>query len=104
MEMPVLFLTEDDVRQLLTMEMALEAVEEGLRKLALDEALNISRARCQTDHAMLHVMSAGAKTLGIMGYKAYTTSKKGAFFHLALFDGKTGGQLALMQADYLGQV
>ena len=102
--MPVLFLTEDDVRQLLTMEMALEAVEEGLRKLALDEALNISRARCQTDHAMLHVMSAGAKTLGIMGYKAYTTSKKGAFFHLALFDGKTGSQLALMQADYLGQV
>ena len=68
----MLLLTEDDVRQLLTMEMALEAVEEGLRKLALDEAQNIPRPRCQTDHAMLHVMSAAAKTLGVMGYKAYT--------------------------------
>ena len=49
--MPVLFLTEEDVRQLLTMELALEAVELGLRKLALDEASNIPRARAQTDHA-----------------------------------------------------
>ena len=102
--MPVLLLTEDEVRQLLTMEMALEAVEDALRKMALEEAHNIPRARCQTDHAMLHVMAAAAKTLGIMGYKAYTTSKKGANFHLALFDGKTGGQTALIQADYLGQV
>ena len=102
--MPVLLLTEDDVRQLLTMEMALEAVEEGLRKMALEEATSIPRARSQTDHAMLHVMSASAKTLGIMGYKAYTTSKKGTHFHVALYDGKTGSQLALIQADYLGQV
>lgn len=102
--MSVLFLTENEVRELLTMEMALEAVEEGLRKLALDEAINVPRARSQTDHAMLHVMSASAKTLGIMGFKAYTTTKKGASFQLALFDGKTGSQLALMQADYLGQV
>lgn len=102
--MPVLLLTEDDVRRLLTMEMALEAVEQGLRKLALDEAVNIPRARSQTDHAMLHVLSASAKTLGFMGYKAYTTSRKGTHFHLALHDGKTGALLALMHADYLGQM
>src|SRR5262245_59459524 len=102
--MPVLLLTEDDVRQVLTMELALEAVEAGLRKLALDEAQNIPRSRCQTDHAMLHVLSASAKTLGVMGYKAYATSKKGAQFHVGLVDGKTGALLALMQADYLGQV
>ncbi len=102
--MPVLLLSEEDVRQVLTMEMALEAVEEGLRKLALDEAVNIPRARSQTDHAMLHVMSAAAKTLGVMGYKAYATSRKGAHFLLGLHDGKTGALLALMQADYLGQM
>ena len=43
--MPVLLLTEEEVRQLLTMEMALAAVEAGLRKLALDEGVNIPRAR-----------------------------------------------------------
>jgi ornithine cyclodeaminase/alanine dehydrogenase-like protein (mu-crystallin family) len=101
---PVLLLSEDDVRQVLTMDMALEAVEAALRKMALDEAHNVPRSRCQTDHAMLHVMSAAAKTLGVMGYKAYSTSKKGAQFQLALFDGKTGALLSLMQADHLGQM
>jgi alanine dehydrogenase len=100
----VLLLTEDEVRQLLTMEMALQGVEEALRKLALDEAVNIPRARSQTDHALLHVMSGAAKTLGVMGYKAYSTSRKGTHFHVGLYDGKSGALLALMQADYLGQV
>jgi alanine dehydrogenase len=103
--MPVLLLSEDDVRRLLTMDMALEAVEQGLRKVALDEAQNIPRARSQTDHCVLHTMSASAKTLGVMGSKVYATSRKGpAQFHVSLFDGKTGALLCLMQADYLGQV
>jgi ornithine cyclodeaminase/alanine dehydrogenase-like protein (mu-crystallin family) len=100
----VLLLTEDEVRRLLTMDMALEAVEQGLRKLALDEAVNVPRARAQTDHAMLHTMSAAAKSLGVMGAKVYSTSRRGAQFLLPLFDGKTGALLSLMQADYLGQV
>lgn len=102
--MPVLLLTEADVRGLLTMEMALEAVEEGLRTVTLDEGQNTPRMRAQTDHAMLHVMSASAKTLGVLGYKAYTTSRPGARFHVGVFDGKTGELTALVQADYLGQV
>lgn len=102
--MAVLLLTEAEVRDLLTMDMALKAVEEGLRKLALDEAQNVPRARTQTDHAMLHVMSASAKTLGVMGFKSYTTTRKGARFHVGLYDGRSGELLALMQGDYLGQV
>src|SRR5947209_11316122 len=101
----VLLLNEDEVRQLLTMEMALEAVEQGLRKLALDEAQNVPRARVQTDHAMLHTMAAAAKSLGVMGAKVYATSRKGgARFIVPLFDGKTGALLSVMQADYLGQM
>jgi ornithine cyclodeaminase/alanine dehydrogenase-like protein (mu-crystallin family) len=100
----VLLLTEADVRRLLTMDMALEAVEQGLRRLALDEAVNVPRARAQTDHAMLHTMSAAAKSLGVMGAKVYSTSRRGAQFLLPLFDGKTGALLSLMQADYLGQM
>ncbi len=102
--MPVLYLTEDEVHQVLTMELAIEGVEAGLRKMALEEAFNNPRARSQTDHAMLHVLSAAAKTLGVLGFKAYTTSKKGARFHITLYDGKTGEMSALMQADYLGQM
>lgn len=103
--MPVLLLTEDEIRQVLTMELALNAVEDGLRKMALDEVVNVSRARAQTDHAMLHTMSAAAKSLGVMGYKAYSTNRKGlSHFHVGLYDGKSGALLALIQADYLGQM
>jgi ornithine cyclodeaminase/alanine dehydrogenase-like protein (mu-crystallin family) len=102
--MTVLLLTEDDVRQVLTMDMALKAVEDGLRRLALDEAQNVPRARVQTDHIMLHTLAAAIKPLGVVGYKAYTSSRKGAHFHLGLYDGKTGALLSLMQADYLGQM
>ena len=49
------------------MEDALEAVEAGLRKVALDEAFNIPRNRVQIDHAMMHLMGAAAKSLGPMG-------------------------------------
>jgi ornithine cyclodeaminase/alanine dehydrogenase-like protein (mu-crystallin family) len=102
--MPVLLLSEEDVRQLLTMDMAMEAVEHALRKLALDEAQNVPRSRTQTDHVMLHVMSAAARSLGALGCKVYTTGKRSTRFHVSLYDGKTGSLLALIQADYLGQM
>jgi ornithine cyclodeaminase/alanine dehydrogenase-like protein (mu-crystallin family) len=101
---PTLFLSEDDVQRLLTMDMALEAVEQGLRRQALEEAQNIPRTRCQTDHVMLHVLSASAKPFGSVGLKAYTTTRQAARFYLMLFDGRSGALTALMQADYLGQV
>jgi alanine dehydrogenase len=102
--MPVLLLTEDDVRQLLTMDMALEAVEEVLRQQALGAAQNVPRARCQSDDAMLHIMAGATPTLGYLGYKAYATSRVGANFHVGLFDGVTGALVALIQADWLGQI
>ena len=61
--MNVLYLTEAEVRSLITMDVALEAVEAAFRKISLDEAVNIPRQRCQTDHVMLHVLPAAAKTL-----------------------------------------
>lgn len=101
----VLLLNEDEVRRLLPMDLALEAVEQGLRKMALDEAHTIPRQRVVTDHSMLHVMGSAAKSLGVMGAKVYATSRKGpATFLVSLFDGKTGALLSLMQADHLGQV
>jgi ornithine cyclodeaminase/alanine dehydrogenase-like protein (mu-crystallin family) len=101
----VLLLSEDDVRRVLTMEMALEAVEQGLRKLGLSEAENVPRSRVQTDHVVLHVMSAAAKSVSFLGAKLYASSRKSPTqFHVALYDGKTGALLSLMRADWLGQV
>jgi ornithine cyclodeaminase/alanine dehydrogenase-like protein (mu-crystallin family) len=98
-----LYLTETEVEQLVTMELALEAVSTAFRKLGLEEAENVPRQRCQTDHVMLHVLPAAAKTLEIIGFKAYTSSKQGTHFHVTLYDGKTGQLLAWLEADVLGQ-
>ncbi len=102
--MAVLHLTEDEIQNLLTMDMAIEAVEAGLRKMALEEAFNVPRSRCQTDHVMLHMLPAAAKTLGVIGFKAYVTTRGGAKFRVTIYDGKTGEMLSIMQADYLGQM
>jgi ornithine cyclodeaminase/alanine dehydrogenase-like protein (mu-crystallin family) len=103
--MPVLYLTEDEVRSLLTMDLALPAVESAFRKLSLDEAENIPRRRCQTDQVMLHVLPAAAKTLNAIGFKAYTTSRtSGTEFRVYLFDPKAGGLTAILEADHLGRV
>src|SRR6478609_1066599 len=80
------------------MDLALEAVEAAFRKVGLDEAENVPRRRCQTDHVMLHVLPAAAKTLGAIGFKAYTTGKFGARCHVTLFDPKTGELAARMEA------
>jgi ornithine cyclodeaminase/alanine dehydrogenase-like protein (mu-crystallin family) len=101
--MSVLYLTEGEVASLVTMELALEAVEAAFRKLALDEAENVPRRRCQTDHVKLHVLPAAAKTLGAVGFKAYTTNKQGARFHVTLYDPRSGGMTAILEADVLGQ-
>lgn len=101
--MSLLYLTEADIEKLLTMDLALSAVEAAFRKMALDEAFNLPRQRCQTDQVMLHVLPAAAKTLGAIGFKAYTTSKSGAKFHVTLYDPKSGELAALIEADALGQ-
>jgi len=54
-----------------------------MRKLGLDEAQNIPRSRCQTDHSVLHVMSAAAKTLGIMATRRMRVAQ-GASFQVGL--------------------
>lgn len=101
--MPIYYLTEVEVERVLTMELALEATAAAFRKLALEEAENAPRQRVRTDHVMLHVLPAAAKTLGALGFKAYTTAKQGAQFHVTLFDPKQGGVTAIVEADLLGQ-
>src|SRR5262245_22551422 len=101
--MGVLYLTEAEVGRVLTMDLALDAVSAAFRKLALEEAVNVPRQRCQTDQVMLHVLPAAAKTLGAIGFKAYVTSKTGTRFHVTLYDSKTGAMTTILEADLLGQ-
>lgn len=102
--MPLL-LSETDVRSLLTMRLALEAVEESFRRLADGSGLVQPRRRLNVPgKSYLHYMAAADSTAGYMGMKIYTTSRLGLRFLVPLFDAQTGDSLALIEADYLGQV
>lgn len=100
-----LLLSEADVRNILTMKMALEAVENYFLRLAKGEGLVHPRRRLAIPRkTYLHYMAAGDATTGYMGMKVYTSAKVGLRFLVLLFSANSGDLLALIEGDYLGQV
>jgi ornithine cyclodeaminase/alanine dehydrogenase-like protein (mu-crystallin family) len=100
----VLYLTEQDVEQLITMSLALEAVEEAFNHLGKGKAENIPRRRLHAPRGMLHLMAASLPELGYMGYKSYTVFSGRAKFHVHLYSSESGELLAILEADRLGQM
>jgi len=102
--MPAIYLTEDDVRELLDVETAIEVLEAAFRQLAEEKAVNVPRTRARAPGIVLHTMSAAAEYLGFVGWKAYTTTRAHARFHVGLYAAGSGEMVALIEADYLGQL
>ena len=67
-----LHLTEQNVEQLLTMPMAIEAVDEAFRQLGSGQAENLPRRRLHSAKGMMHLMAASLPSSGYFGYKTYT--------------------------------
>ncbi len=101
--MSAIYLTEDEVRELADMELAVEVMNAAFWQLADGGAVNLPRLRAKASGVMLHTMSAAAGYLGIVGYKAYTTTKSGARFQVTIYN-SDGELLAVMDADFLGQL
>jgi alanine dehydrogenase len=99
-----LFLREADVEKLVTMEMALDAVEEAFRMQGESKAETAPRRRCRLEKGFLHVMSASLPGLGLAGLKSYTTVAGTARFHVHLYAGDDGRLLSIMEANRLGQM
>ncbi len=100
-----LLLTEADVKSLLTTPLAMEAVETSFRRLADGSAVSHSRQRLRmAGKGYLHYMAAADSAGGYMGLKIYTVSPSGARFLVPLFGATTGEMVALIEANYLGQV
>lgn len=100
-----LLLTEADVRSLLTMPIALDAVEESLRQQGNSQAVLHPRRRIRLpDNALLNYMAAGDPVRGYIGMKLYTVVRGVARFVVPLFRSTTGEMAALIEADALGQI
>lgn len=99
-----LFLSESDVKQLLTMDLALEAVEAAHRAHGAGRAIDVPRQRTRVPTASLHILQGALPDEGVMGYKAYTASREGARFLVHLFDSASGRLLGIVEADLLGMM
>jgi alanine dehydrogenase len=99
----MLYLTEQQVRQLLPMREALRLMREVFGALARGEAGNQSRRRMLLPNgSALHSLAGWWK--GYFGTKVYTTSAHGANFIVWLCEADTGKPLALFEANLLGQI
>ena len=100
-----LLVKEAEVRALLTVPMALEAVEESLRRQGNGELSLHPRRRLKLpDNALLHYMAAGDPVHGFIGMKLYTSVRGVVRFVAPLFRSATGEMAALIEADALGQI
>lgn len=87
------------------MDRVIGLLESAFQSWAAGTAACAPRQRVRApEGAMLHLMGAADSKAGYIGYKGYTASREGVFFHVLLCDAKSGKPLAWIDADYLGQM
>jgi alanine dehydrogenase len=99
-----LYLTEDDIRSLVTPADALEAVEECFQRMARGSVEIAPRRRLALDDGRLADMAASDVELGYAGAKIYAGFGEGAAFVVALFSASEPELVAVIEADHLGRL
>lgn len=100
-----LHISESEVRALLTMPMAIEAVERISRMQASGEAVVHPRRRFELPGGgFFHYMAAADFSAGYVAMKQYTYVKGKIRFLVPLYEMPTGDLVALIEADYMGQL
>jgi alanine dehydrogenase len=100
-----LHISEDEVRSLLTMPMAVEAVEDISRKQASGEVVVHPRRRFEFNKGnFFHYMAAADYSDGYIAMKQYTYVHGKLQFMVPLYEMATGNLLALIEADYMGRL
>ena len=95
---------ESHVRELLTMPLAVEAVEAAHRALATGEAVDIPRQRTRLPQTALHILQGALPEMDAIGYKAYTSNRSGVRFLVHVFSAASGALRVVLAADYLGMM
>ena len=94
-----LFLNESVVGQLLTMDLALDAVEEAHRELSFGKAIDIPRQRTRLPQTALHILQGALPGRDAIGYKAYTSNRSGVRFLVHVFSASAGTLRVVLEAD-----
>src|ERR1700704_3411087 len=104
-EKMTLHISEAEVRAVLTMPLAVQAVEEISRKQATGEVVVHPRRRFELPGGgFFHYMAAADFSLGFVAMKQYTYVRGKLRFLVPLYEMATGDLLGLIEADYMGQL
>ena len=97
-------ITEDEVREVLTMREAVGLMRETFTALRIGSAINQPRRRLVLPTgSVLHSLAGAWRNY--FGTKIYATNPKhGAHFYFLLFDAATAKPLARFEANWLGQI
>ena len=99
-----LHISEAEVRQVLSMPLAVEAIEEISRKQATGEVVVHPRRRFELPGGgFFHYMAAADYSTGFVAMKQYTFIHGKLRFLVPLYEMASGDLLALIEADYMGQ-
>ncbi|HSN40846.1 MAG TPA: ornithine cyclodeaminase family protein [Burkholderiales bacterium] len=98
------YLKENDIKQLLTMPLALELVEQAHNDLALGRAVDIPRVRTHIPAGIQHVLQAAAPELGMIGFKYYYTRPGGKSFYVHLINMDSAKLEAIIDAVWMSMV
>ena len=99
-----LYLSEAEVGEILTMDLALEAVEEVFDAWGRGEVVNHPRSRIALGGGSYNLMSAGWPAKGIVGSKSYVGGSGGISFQVLIYGASGEGLLGVLDANLMGQV
>ena len=99
-----LWLSEDDVRTVVTPGDAVEAIESCFERMARGVVQIAPRRRLELEDGRLADMAASDLELGYAGAKVYAGFGEGAAFVVALFSVSEPELVALIEADHLGRL
>lgn len=98
------YLSEENVKTLLTMPATLDCVERSLTARAQGQAVDVPRNRAHIPSGTQHILQAAAPALKLIGFKAYYSTPKGTRYFVHLTDTGSGDYLATIAASHVGMI
>lgn len=100
-----IWLTEADVGACMSLNDAIEALQDGLALEARSEAANVDKALgTWGGGSSMHALGSMMPQRGYVGFKTWANTPNGATAIFSLFDAENGALLAVMSAGLLGKL
>ena len=99
-----IYLTEDDVRRLVTVKDAIAALEDLFATWPDAATVNLPRQRAPAGTAALNLMGAAWGARGLFGLKAYHIAAEAGCSHVLLYSANDSRLLAMIESDHLGRM